>query len=387
MDFLKNNKKIYSVMPYIIVTLLLLTTIWLLSQVTFIADAFSTFWNVISPFVAAFVIAYIFDMPCTAIQNLLLRSTKREFIKKRSRLISSLILLCILIVLTAALLNFVIPIIYKNIMLLIEELPTFRESIEMFSEWIQDLQIPQFVPEIPTFDEIVEALQPLMTNFEGVFGAIFSGAFGAFGALFRVFLTVVATIYFVIEKDNIKEFSQKLIASLFNIKITNFILDYSKKLDFNFRQYIYTQTIDGLILGTLMTIALFFIGSPFALLLGIMLGVVNYIPYFGSIFGTIVAVLVVSLTQNVQTALIAAAIMFIIQQLDANVIQPKLMSDSFSISPLLVIISVTIGSAYAGVIGMLVAIPLACLFKDIIDEFIEKRTTKIKEEELTYERK
>ena len=376
MEPFKNNKKIYTVIPYMTAIVLLLTIIWLLSQVAFIAVTIGTFWHVISPFIAAFVIAYIFDMPCTAIQNLLLRSTKREFIKKRSRLISSLILLFILIVLTAALLNFVIPIVYNNIMLLIAEIPTFQESIQFILQWAYDLETPAFLPEIPSLEEIVEMLQPLMANFEGVFAAIFSGAFGAFGALFRVFLTLVATIYFVIEKDNIKEFSQKLITSLCKEKKRDFIIKYSKKLDFNFRQYIYTQTIDGVILGTLMTAALFFIGSPFALLLGIMLGIVNYIPYFGSIFGTIIAVLVVALTQDLNIALIAGIIMFIIQQLDANVIQPKLMSDSFSISPLLVIISVTIGSAYAGVIGMLVAIPLACLFKDILDEFIENKNKK-----------
>ena len=374
MEFFRQNKTLLKVIPYVIIILLFTATIWLLSEVSFISEAFSTFWAVVSPFAFAFVLAYIFDMPCTAIQKLLLKMNS-EFVKKKSRLISSLILLLILIILLSALLNFVVPIIVDSVSLFIREIPTYQANIQNFIYGISYLDLPDFLPELPTTEEFIAMLTPLIEP-DGInyaISTVISGVGGVFGIAFRLFLTLVATIYFVIEKDRIKNFAKKFIRALTTKGSNDFILKSIMKLDFNFRQYIYTQTIDGLILGTLMSIALFFIGSPFALLLGIMLGIVNYIPYFGSIFGTIIAVLVVAFTQDINTALIAALVMFIIQQLDANVIQPKLMSDSFSISPLLVIISVTIGSAYAGILGMLVAIPLASLLRDLVDEFIQFR--------------
>ncbi|MCL1923950.1 MAG: AI-2E family transporter [Defluviitaleaceae bacterium] len=377
MEFFKNNKALLAMLPYVIIVLLSVATIWLLSQVTFVAAAFSTFWAVVSPFAAAFVLAYIFDMPCSFIQKFLLRFDSK-FLKKRSRLISSLILLLILIILSVALVNFVVPIIARSITIFIRDIPVYQQNIQDFIYRMYHLEIPDFLPDLPTTDEFIAMVTSIIEDFniEYILSTVISGVGGAFGVVFRLFLTIVATIYFLIEKDPIKAFSKRLVAALTSKRLNEFIIKYSGKLDFNFRQYIYTQTIDGLILGTLMAIALFFIGSPFALVLGIMLGVLNYIPYFGSIIGTVIAILVVAITQDFNTALIAAIIMFIIQQLDSNVIQPKLMSDSFSISPLLVIISVTIGGAYGGVMGMIVAIPLACLFRDIVEEFIELRNSK-----------
>ena len=113
--------------------------------------------------------------------------------------------------------------------------------------------------------------------------------------------------------------------------------------------------------------------SPYALVLGLLLGVFNYIPYFGSIVATIIAVLVVALTQDLTMGLIAAIVLIILQQIDANIIQPKLMSGSFSLSPLLVIIAITVGGATAGIFGMIAAIPIVAVLKDLLDNYIAYR--------------
>ncbi|MCL2839366.1 MAG: AI-2E family transporter [Defluviitaleaceae bacterium] len=118
------------------------------------------------------------------------------------------------------------------------------------------------------------------------------------------------------------------------------------------------------------TIVLLILGSPHAIVLGIMLGIVNYVPYFGSLFGTIVVVIVVALTQGFTMGAISAGLLIVVQQIDANIVQPKLMSGSFSLSPLLVIISITIGGAIGGILGMLVAIPIVAVLKDIWDEIL-----------------
>ena len=102
-----------------------------------------------------------------------------------------------------------------------------------------------------------------------------------------------------------------------------------------------------------------------------MLGIVNYIPYFGSIFGTLITIVVVAFTQGLTMGIAAAVTLLILQQLDANFIQPKLMGGSFSISPLLIIISITIGGAAAGVFGMIVAIPIVAVLKDILENAIQ----------------
>jgi predicted PurR-regulated permease PerM len=119
--------------------------------------------------------------------------------------------------------------------------------------------------------------------------------------------------------------------------------------------------------------------SPFALVLGVMLGIVNYIPYFGSIFGTMLAVLIVTFTQGIQMGLIALAVLLVTQQIDANIIQPKLMGESFKLSPLLVIVSITVGGNLFGIFGMIIAIPIVKVLADAVEEILknhEKRKSK-----------
>jgi predicted PurR-regulated permease PerM len=157
-------------------------------------------------------------------------------------------------------------------------------------------------------------------------------------------------------------------------------------LNHNFKQYIYTQSLDALILGTVATIELYFIGSVYFLLLGIMLGVLNYIPYFGSIVGTVIAIFVVMITQGIPKGMLTAIILLITQQLDMNVLSPKLLGSSFSLSPLLVIISISIGGAFAGPLGMIAAIPIVSVLKDILNNItVYYEQKKIIQEEVRYE--
>jgi predicted PurR-regulated permease PerM len=141
-----------------------------------------------------------------------------------------------------------------------------------------------------------------------------------------------------------------------------------------------------LILGTIVTLELrFIIQSDYYLILGLILAVLNYIPYFGSIIATAIAVIVVFLTQGWQSGLLALIVLFITQQFDGNVLQPKLMGESFKVSPLLIIFSVIIGGALAGVLGMLAAIPIMIVLKDILENitvYFEKKKDVFAESEI-----
>ena len=132
-------------------------------------------------------------------------------------------------------------------------------------------------------------------------------------------------------------------------------------------------------------ILLTIIGSPYALFLGLLLGVMNFIPYFGSIVATIIAVIVVWMTQGTAMGIVSLIILLITQQLDANVLQPRLYGTSLKLSPLLVIISVTVGGAVGGLIGgaiggsimgMIVAIPCVKVLMNILDDVISYREEK-----------
>jgi len=116
-------------------------------------------------------------------------------------------------------------------------------------------------------------------------------------------------------------------------------------------------------------------GVKYAVLLGFMIGLFNLIPYFGAIIAVIVAVIVTIFTGGIGKAIIMAIVVIVLQQIDANVINPKIVGNSLKMSPLLVIFAVTVGGAYFGVIGMFLSVPIMAVVKLLVTEFIEYRNT------------
>ena len=372
------SRMMRSMLPYFILALAIIVAFRLVSEFHFFTDAVGRFWGVMAPFLTGAVIAYIFNLPVCGIQRLLEKTGNRVVIRK-SRIISVFIVLLITLVLFIALLNWVIPNIYRNVIEFTNDWSRHEQTIRGWVESINNWELPDFLEEFELdIDDLLMIVLETFQNldFENFTGTIAAGFGGAFGALFHTFLAIVSAIYFLIETKRFKEFVVRLVAAVTSHRTNETILKYSRKLDFNFRQYIYVQTIDGIILGSIMTVVIFLFGSPHFLVLGLILGILNYIPYFGSIVGTAIAVIVIALTLGLPTAAVAAVVMFAIQQLDGNFIQPKLMGGSFSLSPLLVIISVTVGGHYGGVMGMLVAIPIVAILKDMLDTYMAYRERK-----------
>jgi len=364
-----------SMLPYLILAFAAIVLFRLTAEFRIFTDAIGRFFTMLSPFLTGAIFAYIFNLPCTALQRLI-KKIKNPFIVRKSRLFSVLLLIVIVILVVILILNLIIPAVVDSIEMFGRELPTYQATIMGWIDNLNEWDIPDFLAEYLSADAISGLFDRFVYDFDFsiIVERIILGLGGAASAIFHAFLAIVSCIYLLIEKDKFKAFAMRLFAAIASEKTNETVLKYCRKLDHNFRAYIYTQTIDGIILGTLMTIVLFIFGSPFFLVLGIILGIVNYIPYFGSIFGTAFAVLVLAFTQGIwPTAVIAAIIMFAIQQFDGNVLQPKLMGGTFSLSPLLVIVSVTAGMFYGGIFGMLVAIPIVAIFKDLIDEYIVHR--------------
>ena len=360
-------KKFKALLPYFLFALAVIVAHRIIAEIAFFVNAIGWTLGVLSPFFYGFLLAYIVNIPCGSIQRLLAK-TQVSFLRKRQKAFSIVIVFILLLMLTALVVNLVVPAIAASIAFFIANIPAYWESALRFAAYVNNLDL--FGLRISA-DGIFAFFGDFLSGFriENLFRPI-DAIVGAGATLLGSVIAFISSIYILIEKDRFKAFLRRLLKIIAAPEVYDTVLDHFGRLNRNFRQYIRTQTIDGIILGTLATIVLFILGSPYALLLGIMLGVVNYIPYFGSIFGSLFAVIVVAFTQDLTMGIIAAVTLLAIQQIDANVIQPKLMSGSFALSPLLVIISITVGGALAGIIGMIAAIPIVAVFKDILDSVL-----------------
>ena len=118
------------------------------------------------------------------------------------------------------------------------------------------------------------------------------------------------------------------------------------------------------------------IGVKYAILLGFIIGLFNIIPYFGAIVAVGISILITLITGGISQAIIMAIAVIILQQIDSNIINPKIIGNSLEMSPLLVIFSVTVGGAYFGVLGMFLAVPIAAVLKIVINDYIDFKTPK-----------
>ena len=365
------SKKFKSLMPYFLLAIAVIIAFRVIMEFDFFVDIFTDvtgqMWTILAPFFYGFILAYIVNIPIGAMQRLLAR-TKSSFVQKRARMFSALIIIVIIVVIITLALNLMIPAIADSVMLFVSNIPTYIEGITQF---VEDFNERNIFGWYISSDGLVEMFVDMLGDltFETLMSPI-NAIMGAATAVYVVAIAFISSIYILAEKDKLKDVANRFLKVCMPKNVFATTLDLINKLNYNFRQYIRTQTIDGVILGTMATVALLFIRSPFALVLGLMLGVFNYVPYFGSIFGTLIAVLVVMFTQGFTMGLITAAVLLVIQQIDANVIQPRLMSGSFALSPLLVIISITTGGALGGVMGMIVAIPIVAVLRDIYDTVV-----------------
>ena len=354
-------------MPYFLLGLALIAVHRIIGELGFFTNALGQAWRIITPFFYGFLLAYIVNIPCSSIQRLLAKA-KIKFILKRQRAFSIFIVLILLAVLVAFIITLIAPSIANSIAFFVANIPVYWESVLRFVDYFNARNLFGWYISV---DGIFNLIWEFFSGFriENLSQPI-DVIMGAGATVFSGFIACIASIYILVEKDKFKAFLRRLLNLIASREVYTAVLNQFGRLNGNFRQYIRTQTIDGIILGTLVTIVLVILGSPYALVLGIILGVVNYIPYFGSIFGTLAAVIVVAFTQGITMGLISAASLFTVQQIDANIIQPKLMSGSFALSPLLVIISITIGGALAGIFGMIAAIPIVAVLKDIFESII-----------------
>jgi predicted PurR-regulated permease PerM len=123
--------------------------------------------------------------------------------------------------------------------------------------------------------------------------------------------------------------------------------------------------------GILATIAMLIMKVKYAPLLGFIIGLFNIIPYFGAIIAIAIAGIITLITGGFSQTIIMLVVVIILQQIDANVINPRIVGKSLKISPLLVIFAVTVGGAYFGIIGMFLAVPVIAILRIIVEEFID----------------
>ncbi len=325
--------------------------------------------SVIMPFIMATILAYLFYKPVAFFER---NFKKNKFLSKIARPLSVFLTYIIAILLVVWLINCVIPPIKNSTVELYNNIPTYiqkaQETIENAEEdsILKKINIEEITNKIKKID--IESLisTEKIIDYAGK-------VIGVFGVVFNIFVTIVVSIYLLLQRGEIKEFLKKCAKAMFDSPTYARVNKYFDKSNHILLDFIYCQIIDGVIVGVLASIAMSIIGVKYGILLGMFIGLFNIIPYFGAIIAIVIAVVITLFTGGINQALIMAITVIILQQIDSNIINPKILGDGLKISPVLVIFAVTVGGEFFGIIGMFLSVPIVAIIKVLIMDFIDIR--------------
>lgn len=194
-------------------------------------------------------------------------------------------------------------------------------------------------------------------------------------SIWNVFLGIVVSIYILIDKERFGAIGRKIVFAFFSERTTAKVLDFISKVNYIFGRFLSGKILDSFIIAILTFVVLIIFKMPYALLIAVVVGITNIIPFFGPFFGAIPSVILIFVVSP-QKALWFLVIIFIIQQLDGNIIGPKILGDSMGISPFWILFSLLVFAKLFGFLGMIIGVPLFTVIYALIKELVENKLEK-----------
>lgn len=315
---------------------------WLLIQVV------KYFQPLVSVVTVAILLAFVLDYPI-------------QFLQRRgvARSLAIIGVLVLAIVILGAVGVILIPLIFQQLNELANVLPSWFDSgtqqLEAFQNWVITQQLPVNLSGIAA-----QILERLSNQFQTFTGKIVGLAFDTITVVFNLILTIVLTIYLVLNGQTLWDGVYGWFPSYISIKIRQLLRE-------DFQNYFIGQITLGSILAVTATLAFFVLQVPLALLFGFVIGFFSLFPFGTGVGIGIVSVLVAleNFWQGVEVAAVAVAI----DQINSNFVAPRILGNLTGLNPVWVVISLLLGAKLGGVLGLLIAIPIASFIKDFTDSW------------------
>ncbi len=281
---------------------------------------------------------------------------------KFKRAVSIIFTFATALAIVAGLLVLIVPELYKNIQDMIWSFPAYvNNAVEYLTELSEEY--PEIADTVMKYPQIILdyinnwATKTLLPNASQLITNISMGIYGTFKALLDVVVGMIVAIYLLGSKEKYSAGVKKYLYALFNRKTAYNIISVAKYTDNHFGKFIVGKILDSAIIGVLSFIVFTIFDIPYTLLVSVIIGVTNVIPFFGPFLGAIPCGVLILLVNPVK-ALVFAILIFAIQQLDGNVIGPKILGDTTGLDSFAIVFSILVFGGFFGVFGMFIGVPV-----------------------------
>ena len=354
---------------------------------------FRTFTKTCMPIIDGLVLAYLmtplvkhmerdFFIPLCKRVNLNTESAKA---KKRIRLLSALITVIFVFVLIYLLCASIIPQLIVSIQNIALQLPVYATNLQ---DWIQKLLennddlagivtslINQYSNELEDYlnSKLVPQLNVILTQFSS---SIFSSMLGLLVTAWNLLIGLIISVYLLFSKESFAGQSKKIIYAIWEEETANKLISNIRFVNATFGGFINGKLVDSLIIGLICFIGMTLLQLPYPLLISVIVGITNIIPFFGPYLGAIPSIILI-LMVNPKQALYFAIFVLILQQFDGNFLGPKILGNKTGLSSFWVIFSITLFGGYWGILGMAIGVPVFAVIyagiKALVNQQLVKR--------------
>lgn len=347
-----------------------------ISQVSIFTDKFDSILVIMQPFIIGFSIAYIVNFLLDFYEKKVFQLKYIKKLKiKSTRGLAILFSYITAFFIIGMFIKFLLPQLIDSVVGLVNDIPTYIvNSRKFFNEVIIELDLHEENSQIlmESFNNLVNYVIRFATNLIPALGGFVARILSS---IWNVVLGVVISVYLLIDKDNLCALSKKVTFGLFPESYANELVKLVHKSNYTFGRFLVGKIIDSMIIGVLTFIILTIFKMPYTLLISVIVGITNIIPFFGPFIGAIPSFIIILFVSPVQ-ALWFLLIIFLIQQLDGNIIGPKILGDTIGISAFWILFSILVAGKLLGVVGMIIGVPLFAIIYSIVKEFIENKLRK-----------
>lgn len=336
---------------------------------SYLVQTVTMIWSVIFPLILGGMIAFVLNLLMTWIEKYLYPNAKNKYLKGSRRpvaIILAILVVCLVIVATVVI---VVPQLASAVMTLIDVVP---EAVDNLTNWfnsqealvplVNDLANQANIDWNSIFSNVASGINNVASSLATTSVSVLTTSVGA---VTNIFLGILFAIYILFSKEKLAKQVDRLLTVYVRDDIHQLIENVARVANETFSKFISGMVIEAIILGAIVTAGLFILQVPYAAMLGVLQGVMALIPIIGAFLSGAVGV-VILLALNPTYAVVYLIFVLFVQQLEGDLIYPRVVGDSIGLPSMWVLLAVTVGGGLMGIQGMLIGVPiLASIYKII----------------------
>ncbi len=328
--------------------------------------------STLSPFLIAALIAYFINPIINMIDRVIFSNFNMEKHQKAHKFLSLLLAYILFVGAIVLVLAFVMPQIILSLMQLVRQMSTFyyriSKNLNSLNEMLPGVDLA-YVQDLAS-QYLPDYIKSLQSTISSVVPMLYDASLSIIGWIINIILAFVISCYIMSDRAYLKRGSKRVIYALFSEETSYKIIVTVRECNSIFSEYLIAKAVDSLIIGFLCFILMCILKLPYAVLISLIVGITNMIPYFGPFIGAVPGAIILLITSPMK-ALIFLILIIALQQFDGVILGPRILGNSTGLPPIWIIFAITVGGAMGGWIGMFVGVPVVAVLTYLGNNYVD----------------